>query len=48
MLDKTSEFDAWDIDRIMERYGEEEFCRDFTIQDHKVQRRVHEGNDNPK
>ena len=36
----TSEFDWRDVDRIMEFYGEEEFCRDFTIRDHKVHRRV--------
>ena len=44
VLEKTSEFDARDIDRIMELYGEEEFCRNFTIRDHKVQRRACEGN----
>ena len=37
--DATSEFDWRDVDRIMELYGEEEFCRDFTIRDHKVHRR---------
>ena len=36
----TLEFDWWDVDRIMELYGEEEFCRDFTIKDCKIQRRV--------
>ena len=40
VLEKTSEFDAWDVNRIMELYGEEEFCRDFTIKDCKIQRRV--------
>ena len=44
----TSEFNWLDVDRIMELYGEEEFCRDFTIRDRKVQKRVYEGNDNTK
>ena len=45
VLEKTSDFDVRDVDRIMERYGEEEFCRDFTIRDHKVHRRVEVNND---
>ena len=46
VLEKTSEFDARDVDRIMELYGEEEFCRDFTIRDRKVHRRVKESKSN--
>ena len=38
--EETLEFDWRDVDRIMELYGEEEFCRDFTIRDHKVHRRI--------
>lgn len=48
VLEKSSEFDGQDVKKIMELYGEEEFCRDFTIQDHKVQRRVYEDHDNTK
>lgn len=44
----TSEFDWRDVDRIMELYGEEEFCRDFTIRDRKVQKRVYEGHGTTK
>ena len=44
--DAAYEFDAQDVDRIMELYGEEEFCRDFTIRDRKVQRRVQNGKAN--
>lgn len=46
IADATSEFDWRDVDRIMELYGEEEFCRDFTIRDRKVQRRVQNGKAN--
>ena len=41
----VSEFDGQDVKKIMEFYGEEEFCHDFTIRDHKVHRRVDENND---
>ena len=36
----VSDLDAQDVDRIMVLYGEEEFCRDFTIRDRKVYHRV--------
>lgn len=48
VLEKTSEFDGRDVERIMELYGEEGFCRDFTVRDRKVQRRVYEDHDNTK
>ena len=41
----VSEFNAQDVDRIMELYGEEAFCRDFTIRNHKVHRKVDVNND---
>lgn len=46
VCEKTTEFDLWDVNKIMALYGEEEFCRDFTIKNHKVQRRVSNVGDN--
>ncbi len=46
ICEESTEFDALDVTRIMEFYGEEEFCRDFTIKDRKVQRRVSNVEDN--
>lgn len=45
--DTVFEFDLRDVDRIMELYGEDEVCRDFTIKNRRVRHRMPNYGDTP-